>query len=546
MRIRGKALAIVGIILGASIPASFGGELLPADRSIAEAVDHYVDEAIHRDGIQPAPTADDSTMIRRLMLDLAGRIPTAAEVRDFVGSSDPGKIVALVDRLLASPGYVRHQTAELDDLLMAGQRESLRDYLARAVGENRPWDRIFRELMLPDESAPTGKTAASYLKLRIKDADRLTAEVSSTFFGVNISCAQCHDHPLVEDWKQDHFYGMKAFFERTTVLGKSKDGFLAERGFGTSRFKTTEGVERPARMMFLSGRKVTEPEALRDATGDEKKQEKERFEKSQKEKAPPARPRFSGRVKLVELALSPEDRGFFARAIVNRVWAQLFGRGLVMPMDQMHSANPPSHPELLDWLARDTIAHGYDLKRLIRGMVLSHAYARESRWNAKGEPPRPSLFAVAALRPMTLEQLAASLWIATTDPSALPDDHRPAELDRRIESIVQQGRPIAEALRSAGDGQIGVAEALLFSNGKRIDEDLLSDRNGRLIGRMLKVSSADDQVAIAVRNIFGREPDPEESSVLRKYLGQRTDRPAEACRQVVWALLTSPEFRFNH
>ncbi len=546
MRIRGKAIAIVGIMLGASNPASMGGELLPADRPIAEAVDYYVDEAIHREGIQPAPTADDTTMIRRLTLDLAGRIPTNAEAQDFVGSSDSGKIVALVDRLLNSPGYVRHQTAELDELLMAGRRDHLRDYLTRSVSVNRPWDRIFRELMLPDESETLGKMAASYLKPQIKDADRLTADVSSTFFGVNISCAQCHDHPLVEDWKQDHFYGMKAFFERTTLLGKSKDGFLAERGFGTSRFKTTEGVERPARMMFLSGRKATEPEATRDATEEEKKLDKARFEKSQKDKAPPAPPRFSARAKLVELSLSPEDRGFFARAIVNRIWARLFGRGLVMPMDQMHSANPPSHPELLDWLARDTIAHGYDLKRLIRGMVLSHAYARESRWSGKGEPPRPSLFAVAALRPMTLEQLAASLRIATTDPSTLPDDQKSAELDRRIETIVQQGSPIAEALRSAGDGQIGVAEALLFSNGKRMDEDLLSDRDGRLLGRMLKLSSPDEQVTIAVRNIFGREPDPDERTALRKYLGLRTDRPAEACRQVVWALLTSPEFRFNH
>ncbi len=272
---------------------------------------------------------------------------------------------------MASPGYVRHQAAELDEMLMAGQRGSLRDYLARAVGENRSWDQIFRELMLPDQRDKARKSAAEYLRARVKDTDRLTAEVSSTFFGVNISCAQCHDHPLVDDWKQDHFYGMKAFFDRTFLNGRGNETFLGERGFGTSRFKTTEGVERPARMMFLTGRKATEPEAGRDASKDEQKKEKELLQRAQKDKAPPPSPRFSARAKLVEIALAPQDRDFFARAIVNRTWDRLFGRGLVMPLDQMHSANPPSHPELLAWLARDTIAHGYDLRRLVRGLVLS-------------------------------------------------------------------------------------------------------------------------------------------------------------------------------
>ena len=181
---------------------------------------------------------------------------------------------------------------------------------------------------------------------------------------------------------------------------------------------------------------------------------------------PPPPPRFSARAKLVELALAPEDRDFFARAIVNRVWNRLFGRGLVMPMDQMHSANPPSHPDLLAWLARDTIDHGYDLRRLIRGLVLSRTYARNSRWEA-GEPPRPTLFAVAAVRPLTPMQLACSLRIATADPAALPADLKPGELDRRIESQADAARPMAAAIGSSGgNGQIGVAEALFFSNGR--------------------------------------------------------------------------------
>jgi Protein of unknown function (DUF1549)/Protein of unknown function (DUF1553) len=544
MRILGQAIAFAGIFVVSAQQAT-AADLLAPDRPIADVVDHYVDETLRREGVKPAPLADDAALLRRLTLDLAGRIPTAAESQAFVGSTDREKTDRLVDRLMASPGYVRHQAAELDEMLMAGQRGSLRDYLARAVGENRSWDQIFRELMLPDQRDKARKAAAEYLRARVKDTERLTAEVSSTFFGVNISCAQCHDHPLVDDWKQDHFYGMKAFFDRTFLSGKGNETFLAERGFGTSRFKTTEGIERPARMMFLTGRKAAEPEAGRDASKDEQKQEKELLQRAQKDKAPPPVPRFSARAKLVEIALAPQDRDFFARAIVNRTWDRLFGRGLVMPLDQMHSANPPSHPELLAWLARDTIAHGYDLRRLVRGLVLSRAYARDSRYDA-GEPPRPTLFAVAAVRPMTPMQLACSLRLATADPMSLAAGLQPAQLEGRIEQLADAARPLASSLGSSGDGQIGVAEALLFSNSKRIDQDLLSDGDGRLVARLMKLAAPAEQVELAVRNVLSRAPDDEERRLLAQYLERRTDRPEEACRQLVWALLTSPEFRFNH
>jgi hypothetical protein len=218
-----------------------------------------------------------------------------------------------------------------------------------------------------------------------------------------------------------------------------------------------------------------------------------------------------------------------------------------MPLDQMHSANAPSHPELLAWLARDTIAHGYDLRRLIRGLVLSRAYARDSRWDGGGEPPRPSLFAVAAVRPLTPTQLACSLRMATADPASLPADLKPAELDRRIEALTVASQTLASSLGSSGgDGQIGVAEALLFSNGKQVDQELLADRDGRLVARLMKLAAPADQVDLAVRNILSRDPDEEEERLLHAYLERRTDRPEEACRQLVWALLASPEFRFNH
>jgi len=274
------AFAVAAVLLASECTVQ-AGDLLPPDRPIAEVVDHYIDLALGQEGIKAAATADDATLIRRLTLDLAGRIPTVAESQTFIGSTDSDKRARLVDRLMASPGFVRHQATELDTMLMAGSRGSLRDYLVPAAAENRPWDRIFRELMLPDQTDKIGKAAAGYLRPKVRDLDRLTADVSSTFFGVNISCAQCHDHPLVRDWKQDHFYGMKSFLSRTFVSGSGNAGFLGEYAYGTVRFKTTEDVEREARMMFLTGRRVDEP-GVKPPSKEDQKKEKEALERAKK------------------------------------------------------------------------------------------------------------------------------------------------------------------------------------------------------------------------------------------------------------------------
>jgi hypothetical protein len=536
---------LVAAVLFLSQSASRAGDLPPHDRPVAAVVDHYIDAALRKEGIKATPAADGATLIRRLTLDLVGRIPTAAEWRAFVESTDPDKLAKLVDRLMASPGFVRHQATEFDTMLMAGEKGSVREYLAAAIGDNRHWDQIFREILLPDQTDTRTKPAAEYLRRKVKDLDRLTAEVSSTFFGVNISCAQCHDHPLVRDWKQDHFYGMKSFLSRTFISGNENAGFVAERGYGTIKFKTTDDVERQARLMFLTGSRVDDPEA-KEPSKEEQKKEKEALDRAKKDKVPPPAPSFSARAKLVEVALRPADREFFAKAIVNRIWHRLYGQGLVMPLDQMHSANPASHPELLAWLARDTAEHGYDLRRLIRGLVMSEAYARGSYWEA-GEPPRASLFAVALLRPLTPAQLATSLRLATVDPASVPSDYQSELFEQRIEALEKSGRPLTASLTTtSGDAQIGVAEALFFSNSKQIESELLGEAPDRLIGRLKQTSGSTELIDLAVRTVLARPPDDDEIRMLGAYLGERTDRPDDASQQLVWALLTSSEFRFNH
>ncbi len=540
----------VGVVLGVLVVAHLcrgADDLLPPDRSIEQAVDHYLGQALQAAGARPAAQADEATVLRRLTLDLIGRIPTPAEVQQYLADTAPDKRMRLVERLLASPAFVRHQAVELETLLAAnappmnkaGKAGSFREYLRGAVADNRSWDRIFREIMLADDADPKTKGASEFLRLRVKDLDRLTSDVSSIFFGVNISCAQCHDHPLVADWKQDHYHGLKSFFARTVESG----AYLTERDFGVVKYTPHKGTEKLAPVMFLTGTTVDVP-GLKEPSREEQQKERERLDAGKKaNKAPPA-PSFSVRAKLVELALAPGERAFFARALVNRVWSRLFGQGLVMPLDQMHSASPPSHPELLEWLARDFAEHGYDLRRLLRGLVLSQAYARSSRWEGEEGPP-PRLFAVAQVRPLTPTQLATSLRLAATDPEDLPA--QAGDLETRLEEIEKSGAALAGFFAQPTENfQVGVSEALLFSNSGQLEQTLLAEGPGRLVTRLASLKEPERQADLAVRTVLSRPARPEELTILTKYLRQRADRPSAACRQVVWALLAGAEFRFNH
>src|SRR5262249_17924157 len=160
------------------------------------------------------------------------------------------------------------------------------------------------------------------------------------------------------------------------------------------KYKPTRGPERTAKMMFLTGT-VIEDGSGKEPIGDEMRKEKDALDRAKAAKAPPPAPKFSARAKLVEVAMTDANAEYFARNIVNRMWHRFFGTGLVNPLDQMHSENPPSHPELLAELARDTAASGYDLRRLIRGIVMSKAYSRSSKYDTA--LPDSKFFAVARL-----------------------------------------------------------------------------------------------------------------------------------------------------
>ena len=533
-------MVLLAVLAGGS--HGWGGELLPRETEMAAVVDHYIQVELKRGKLKAAPLADDANLLRRTTLDLAGRLPSAFEAQAYVQSTQANKRQELIERLLASDGYVRHQANELDLLLMTGTGYSLKNYLAPLVRENKPWDEIFRDMLLAESKEGKPHPASEFLKQRAQDLDQLTNEVSVRFFGVNISCAKCHDHPLVDDWKQDHFYGMKSFFSRTFRNGD----FIAEREYGLIKFKTTAGEEKTAKLMFLTGTEQPEP-ADEEPSKEEQKKQNELFKELEKKKEAPPAPKFSRRAQLLEVALKTGENEMFAKSIVNRIWHRLIGYGLVMPLDQMHSGNPPTHPELLDWLARDLIEHQYDLRHLIRGIVQSDTYALSSRWEGD-DRPEPYYFAVANARPLNPLPYGAALKQASASPDQFqPEKTKPEDLEKRLEGTANSGASLANLFETPDDYfQVGVDEALLLNNNERLTNDLLADNNTKLVGHLKQITDRRQWIDTLYWTILSRPPAAEEVAAVSAYLDARQDRPVEATQQVVWALLASAEFRFNY
>lgn len=517
-------------------------ELLPSNRPIAEAIDHYVDAKLKKAKIAPAPLADDAALVRRLYLDLAGRIPTTAEAQAFINSKDPRKRQTLIEDLVASPEFLRHNATEFDVFLRNENPDggSVRSYLLAAFQENRPWDEMFRDLIGAGENANPAKPEQYVLK-RLKDRDVLARDVSSVFFGLNISCAQCHRHPYIETLTQDYFYGMREFFAASyDFQGKLLDRQYVKLG----EFKTKSGMMQPVSLMFLDGKQIERPKED-PAVADLAKaiqEESKIIEKMAKEKSKelPAQPAFRARVKLAEIALSPANRDRFAKAMVNRLWHRFYGHGLVMRTDQMHANNTPSHPELLDWLARDFIEHKYDLKRLMVGLVSSNAYARSSQW--KGDsPPTLEHFAVAAVRPLTPGQWGASFHMVT-NPSLFGSDKTSAAREKLASALETAGKGAETFIDyPRDDSPISTTESMRLSNDAGIQKSVA----GRSTA-LMQVKDRKAQISEAVWVVLSRPPTASEFELFDSYLERRKDRPEAGLQQVIWALVNSPEFRFNH
>jgi hypothetical protein len=529
----------VAILVAVCVAVAQGGTAsaaeTPTPSQTAAKIDGFLESYWSANRIQPAARTDDATFLRRLTLDLAGRIPTVRELDLFLSDTSDDKRGKAIKRLIGGPEFPLHLGNVLDEMVQgqyAGDAEFV-DYLRRSIRDGKSWSEVFRELMLGPWDTDAVKPATRFLDKRVKASDVLAVDTARAFFGVDISCAKCHDHPLVDDWKQEHFYGMVAFFNRTTG-GKGKIG---EKDEGEVMFLASDGEEKVARLMFLSGDVIEEPMAAAAKPADDKPQ------------------KFSRREQLVHAALA--QREFFSRAIVNRFWEYLFGRGLVDPVDQMHTGNESAVPGLLEWLAEDFAESGYDLRRLMTALVSSRAYQLSSRWERDSPAPAPELFAAASLRPLTRQQLAFSLVLATGNGTISEPDEVQSRVERyagvaglaRIEQYLTIEKQAAGLLTSLdprrGDFQSSVAEALFLSN-NAAPWSLVAGGNDTLASRLAEIADNRQLVRSAVRATLSRETGAEELERLSEWFTGQGDGRRQAAEQLVWVLVTSAEFRFNH
>ncbi len=399
--------------------------------SLRQAIDAAIQAGWQKQKLTPANRSSDSEFLRRVYLDLVGSIPTYEETVAFLDSKDADKRAQLIDRLLADPRYAQHQTDTWDLLLFdrrppgydTDKRDGFQGWLYKQFAQNTPYDVWARELLRAEgNSAENG--ALYYVQYRNAPEDASEA-ISQTFLGVQLHCARCHDHPF-ENWTQRDFYGMAAFLARLEVVSVGKKGTLpnymiGERNSGDVQFtgsaKTAKVGDKgvPVPPKFLTGAVLVEPPVpagFKEA----------RFAAN---KVPPP-PKFSRKDQLADWITRP-DNPFFARAIANRVWGQFMGRGLVHPVDNLSPSNKPSHPELLDQLTRELVAHKFDLKWYIRELVNSNAYQLSAA--GTGEP-LPLWFQHARMRPLSAEELAEAWRIATGYAASEKASGKPMGKDR--------------------------------------------------------------------------------------------------------------------
>jgi hypothetical protein len=502
-------------------------------REVVETIDRLIATRWAEGNIVPAAPSDDAEFLRRVSLDLTGTIPSASEVREFLADPSLEKRRELVERLLCGPGYVNHMSNTLRTLLVpeaAANSQQLMYFmgdfdawLRSNVAKNMPYDELARELLTTPVTGATNRyfnpqgrgdakpTAYAFFAAKEGKPENIAAGTARVFLGLRIECAQCHDHPFAQ-WKREQFWSYAAFFAS-----------IQRQGGGDAFFQAREVPDR--REIAISGTDRTVQAALLDGS------------------TPSFQWRISPRVTLAEW-MTRADNPYFSRAAVNRVWSQFFGIGLVDPVDDMEVSNPASHPEVLDELASQFVAHGYDLKFLVRAVTASRAYNLTSAGYQPGQDD-PRLFARMPVRGMTPSQLYESYVQATG-----------IRRERDLPAFVIAGSPRKEFLERfttqdehPADQQRSILQALTLMNGRFAADAVSLDRGGTLPA-VVEAPFLDTTARIEALFLasLSRPPTPEESARLSEYVdrGGPTSDPKQALADVFWALINSAEFTLNH
>jgi hypothetical protein len=520
-------LAITGILM--ALPIARAESPDPAE--LARRIDAWLAKAHQAKQLEVAPRADDYEFLRRVSLDLTGRIAKVSDVRTFAADQSPSKRARLVASLLESPRHASHfattwrswLTPEIAARGPAGVfKAGFEAWLYQQFRRNRRYDALVYDLLTtPIASDPQAAevvfrdfqrpNALAFFAVKDAAPENLAGVTARMFLGVQLECAQCHNHPFAR-WTREQFWNQAAFFA---------------------------GIERQGSGIFQPLVEVTERRTVQrpDAT----KKTPALFLDGQ---APTFKTGASSRQALAEW-ITGADNPFFARATVNRVWAQLFGIGIVDPVDNFHDDNRASHPELLDELANAFTVAKFDLNYLITAICLTEAYQRTSaRTHASQDEPR--LFARMQVKALTGEQCFDSLAMAIGYREPSPDG-----TGKRSNGIGPSPRTafLAQfALRGpAGEPEFSVQQALTLMHGRFVTEATMVQQGGTLTAVVeTPYLQAQDRIEILYLATLGRPPSKREAEKASAYITRGTAPQSERLADVLWALLNSAEFRLNH
>ncbi|MFV8751018.1 DUF1549 domain-containing protein [Nannocystaceae bacterium ST9] len=515
------------------------------ERAIADAgsakIDGLLAEQWRAAGIEPSPITSDAEFLRRVSLDLIGRVPTRPEVDEFLAERDADKREQLVDRLLASSAFAEHWARQWTDLLLPGDakaeklaRDPLERYLVSALSEGRSWDRVVHEL-LAGEGELAQHPELAYLAARGRGGDKAErlAELTSTsarvFLGSRIECAQCHDHPYEPTISREDFWSTVAWFGRLQIdlerKVKPPKVAISERTRGDLRVALAEpgmdDLEADPRKRAIAPSFLGEPPTGVHADS-----------------------------RRAQLAAWIVDDPRFAAATVGLTWTKLFGRGIVEPWDDLLGQDPRSYPALLTTLAEQFRAHDHDPRVLIRTIVLSQAYQRSSRpaGETDDETRRraaEAAFARASVRPLSAEQLFDSLMITTGLDNVEDRAFARAVQQRERQALREYDFVFGDDEMAGGDAFTGnVPQALLLLNGALTNQAVVA-REGSTLAEILALRDREARIEALWRSAYARDPTLDERAWAHGVLGPEGEDRA-ALEDLFFAMLQSNEFTSNH
>ena len=503
-------------------------------------VSNYIDDLVFAKlktiGMPPSEICDDGTFIRRLTLDITGRLPTAEEMKDFMASKDANKRAQLTDRLLDSPEYAEYFANKWSALLRNQRTQPTYargsylfwSWIRDSFADNKPFDQFAREVVAASGSLDQHPPVAWYRQ--VKEAKAQMEDVAQLFLGTRMQCAQCHHHPF-EKWSQQDYYGFAAFFanvSRKTATAKDEEIIFNKRG--------------AAQMTNIRTKQPVMPTSL----GSE---------------AAKLRPEQDPRLELANW-MSKKDNPFFAHTLVNRYWKHFFNRGLVEPEDDMRETNPPVNPELLSAMAAEFVKSGYDLKALARSIVTSTTYQLSAVPNAHNAKDRqnfsryyPKRLNAEVLYDSVNRLLDVESAFAGQAPGtravALPDN----SYNQSNYFLTVFGRPdSSSACECERTQEASLAQSLHLLNAADI-QNQLTRANGRADRMAKDARPEDDKITDVYHIALSRDPNPTEMKLAQDHLAKKTvgkkDQEAlaakkEAFEDILWALLNTKEFLFNH